>query len=306
MTNDSGGRPTRGQAQRKQQALRARQANLTKKKNDVVTAAAAPFANLLPALKVNSQDAPMAAGCRPSDCPIDPVLSHGDEEVDADEERESVIGNDEAEEKEEYSEEEDMGDWMLEDEVVPLTRERREELLIVLDELPGSVYDELMKEKDKEQWEVGEEVAILISAQRKRVRNGRSKRHYEETGEVPVSNRGRHVKTYSLLNDEKLCADMRVWLREQKWNMDPTKIRNYTLSTLIPQENHKYAQMELEQQMPKGLKHYIEISVFPHIQYKPGKRGIALSTACRWLKREGFKWTNYKKGLYIELVAFHH
>ncbi|KAH8916594.1 hypothetical protein BT69DRAFT_1228244 [Atractiella rhizophila] len=126
-------------------------------------------------------------------------------------------------------------------------------------------------------------------------------RHYEETGELPVSNRGRHVKTYSLLNDEKLCADMRAWLHEQKWNMDPTKIRNYTLSTLIPQENHKYVQMELEQQMPKGLKHYLEISVFPHIQYKPGKRGIALSTACRWLKREGFKWTNYKKGLYIEL-----
>ncbi|KAH8929450.1 hypothetical protein BT69DRAFT_1328731 [Atractiella rhizophila] len=84
------------------------------------------------------------------------VEREGDEEVDADEERESVIGDDEAEEKEEYSEEEDMGEWMLEDEVVPLTRERREELLIVLDELPGSVYDELMKENDKDQWEVGE------------------------------------------------------------------------------------------------------------------------------------------------------
>ncbi|KAH8926120.1 hypothetical protein BT69DRAFT_1331576 [Atractiella rhizophila] len=81
-----------------------------------------------------------------SNSPIDPVLlswygveREGDEEVDPDEEWESVIGDDEAEEKEEYSEEEDMWDWMLEDEV-----------------LPGSVYDAWMKEKDKEQWEVGE------------------------------------------------------------------------------------------------------------------------------------------------------
>ncbi|KAH8926121.1 hypothetical protein BT69DRAFT_1190626, partial [Atractiella rhizophila] len=118
-------------------------------------------------------------------------------------------------------------------------------------------------------------------------------RHYEETGELPVSDRGlsltlTFIPLLILLNDEKLCADMRARLHEQKWNMDPTKIRNYTLSTLIPQEHHKYVQTDLEQQMSKGLKHYPEISVFPHIQYKPGKRGIALSAACQWLKREGF------------------
>ncbi|KAH8930621.1 hypothetical protein BT69DRAFT_1210182 [Atractiella rhizophila] len=86
-------------------------------------------------------------------------------------------------------------------------------------------------------------------------------RHYEETGELPVSDRGL-TACKDLQPAEKLCADMCARLREQKWNMDPTKICNCTLSTLIPQEHHKYVQRSWNNRCRKDWKHYLEISVF--------------------------------------------
>ena len=51
--------------------------------------------------------------------------------------------------------------------------------------------------------------------------------------------------------------------------------------------------------MPKGLKRYMELELFPHIQLKLSK-GISLATACCLLRQEGFQFQNYKKSLYYD------
>jgi hypothetical protein len=51
--------------------------------------------------------------------------------------------------------------------------------------------------------------------------------------------------------------------------------------------------------MPRGLKQYLEHELFPRVHLKVG-RGISLSTARRWLHREGFRYTTFKKGLYFD------
>ncbi|KAH8928086.1 hypothetical protein BT69DRAFT_1185174, partial [Atractiella rhizophila] len=119
--------------------------------------------------------------------------------------------------------------------------------------------------------------------------------HFEETGELPVSNRGQHIKTYTLLNDPEICAILRTWLRTKKWSMDPTKLAGFHVNTMVPLALEKYAKQTIREEIPKGLKEYLEVELFPRIRFKPGPKGISLRMARRWLKKEGFQWTYYKK-----------
>ena len=43
----------------------------------------------------------------------------------------------------------------------------------------------------------------------------------------------------------------------------------------------------------------MELELFPRIQLKAGK-GVSLSTARRWLRKEGFQYIGFKKGLYFD------
>ena len=51
--------------------------------------------------------------------------------------------------------------------------------------------------------------------------------------------------------------------------------------------------------MPVGLKKYMELELLPHIQMK-AKKGISLSTAHRWLRKEGFTFMEYTKAFYFD------
>ena len=53
--------------------------------------------------------------------------------------------------------------------------------------------------------------------------------------------------------------------------------------------------------MPNGLKKYMELELFPRIQVKAGK-GISLHTACRWLHKEGLKYTAHTKKPFIMMA----
>ncbi|KIM90180.1 hypothetical protein PILCRDRAFT_34097, partial [Piloderma croceum F 1598] len=55
----------------------------------------------------------------------------------------------------------------------------------------------------------------------------------------------------------------------------------------------------VEKEMPRGLKKYMELELFPQIQLSVG-RGISISTARRWLHREGFRYMQHKKALYYD------
>ena len=80
---------------------------------------------------------------------------------------------------------------------------------------------------------------------------------------------------------------MREFLRSQKWAMNPQKLSDFTKNNLLLAEADKYLKHLVDDEMPKALKKYLEVNIFPCIQMKVSK-GISLTTACQWLYTEGF------------------
>ena len=81
--------------------------------------------------------------------------------------------------------------------------------------------------------------------------------------------------------------------------MDPTKLNKFTQNKLVPQAADKYICHLVEEEMPQGLKKYMDLELFPWIHLKVD-RGILLATARHWLHSEGFKYTTHKKGLHLD------
>ncbi|KAF8576284.1 hypothetical protein K439DRAFT_1367698, partial [Ramaria rubella] len=62
----------------------------------------------------------------------------------------------------------------------------------------------------------------------------------------------------------------------------------------------KYMDHVNKVKMLNGLKKYLELELFPRIQYKAGSHGIAICTARRWLHANGFESKSHAKGLYYD------
>ncbi|KAJ6583707.1 hypothetical protein B0H10DRAFT_1654173, partial [Mycena sp. CBHHK59/15] len=105
--------------------------------------------------------------------------------------------------------------------------------------------------------------------------------------ELPESDRGRHAKTWSLLNDPEIKEELAAYLRSNKWSMDPEKLVKYSKSTMVTEEMKRFVQNAVENEMPRGLKKYLDVELFPRIGYKVA-RGVSLATARRWLHEQGF------------------
>ena len=116
--------------------------------------------------------------------------------------------------------------------------------------------------------------------------------------ELPKSKRGQHGKVYTLLDDPAICTELHTYVCSNKWSMNPTKLADFSQAQLVPATADKYLRHLVDNEMPRGLKKYMELELFPCIQLKAGK-GISLSTACHWLQKEGFQYIGYKKGLYF-------
>jgi hypothetical protein len=116
---------------------------------------------------------------------------------------------------------------------------------------------------------------------------------------LPISQRGHHVKTHTLLSDPTICAELRSYVRSNKWSMDPAKLAEFTQNKLIPDAAERFVHQVVNVEMPNGLKRYLELELFPRVALKVGK-GISLRTARRWLHCEGFKYTAHKKALYYD------
>jgi hypothetical protein len=117
--------------------------------------------------------------------------------------------------------------------------------------------------------------------------------------QLPTSEIGQHRKVSSLLDDPVIATELRSYVRSKKWAMDPKKLAQFSQDKLIPDAANKYLRHITQEEMPRGLKKYMELELFPRIHVKVGK-GISLSTARRWLHREGFRYTGHKKGLYFD------
>ena len=114
-----------------------------------------------------------------------------------------------------------------------------------------------------------------------------------------MSKRGSHAKTFSLLSDPAIRAEVRSYVRSNKWAMDPAKFAQFSQEKMVPAAAKKYLEHIVKTEMPAGLKKYLDVELFPRIHMKVG-RGISMSTARRMLMREGFKYTEHKKSLYYD------
>ena len=123
-------------------------------------------------------------------------------------------------------------------------------------------------------------------------------RDWLEHRKIPKSKQGWHVKVASLLEDPDICAELRSYLRTNKWAMNPQKLAKFTNAKLLPAEAKKYLHQIVDKEMPDGLKKYMEVELFPQIQLSVG-RGISISTARCWLHRKGFQYMQHKKALYF-------
>lgn len=120
-----------------------------------------------------------------------------------------------------------------------------------------------------------------------------------KTQDLPTSKRGCHPKVASLLEDPDICAEIRSYLRSNKWATNPRKFAEFSAQKMLPKEADKYLKQITEKEMPRALKRHLELEIFPRIHMKVG-RGISVSTARRWMHREGFQYMAYKKALYYD------
>lgn len=107
------------------------------------------------------------------------------------------------------------------------------------------------------------------------------------------------MKTYTLLEDPTICAELRTYVWSNKWAMNPQKLTEFSQNKMLPAEAEKYLRRVVDKEMPQGLKKYMEVDLFPRIQLKVCK-GVSISTAHRWLHREGFRYMQHKKALYYD------
>ncbi len=117
--------------------------------------------------------------------------------------------------------------------------------------------------------------------------------------EPPVSLKGCHRKTFSLYDDPAIRAELQSYVQSNKWAMDPQKLAQFSQQILVPLAAAEYLKQITSVEMPEGLKKYMELELFPRIHLK-AKKGVSLKTATCFLRREGFAYTEHKKGLYYD------
>ena len=84
-----------------------------------------------------------------------------------------------------------------------------------------------------------------------------------EHRELPQSEKGHHAKVQSLLDDPSVTAELKAYLQSNKWSMNPSKLAQFTKKELIPSAADKYLHQIVCDEMPQGLKRYMEYELFP-------------------------------------------
>ncbi|KAJ3898444.1 hypothetical protein F5879DRAFT_1067473 [Lentinula edodes] len=110
-----------------------------------------------------------------------------------------------------------------------------------------------------------------------------------KTRVLPQSSRGRHTKVYSLLSEPAARDAIRGYLRTNKWSVNPPRLKKLFANELAPDEAREYAKQIISQEMPRGLKGFVEEHLLPRMQCRPGRFGLSLSSMRRLMLREGFK-----------------
>jgi hypothetical protein len=80
--------------------------------------------------------------------------------------------------------------------------------------------------------------------------------------ELPMSKKGMHGKVYLLLNDPAIKAELRAFVRSNKWAMNPAKLQEFSQGKMIPHATDPYLRHLVNEEMPRGLKQYMELELF--------------------------------------------
>ncbi|KAJ3812871.1 hypothetical protein F5876DRAFT_36415 [Lentinula aff. lateritia] len=119
-----------------------------------------------------------------------------------------------------------------------------------------------------------------------------------KTRVLPQSSRGRHTKVYSLLSEPAARDAIRGYLRTNKWSVNPPRLKKLFANELALDEAREYAKQIISQEMPRGLKGFVEEHLLPRMQCRPGCFGLSLSSMRRLMLREAHD--GQKKGWVLE------
>jgi hypothetical protein len=98
----------------------------------------------------------------------------------------------------------------------------------------------------------------------------------------------------SLLNDPAIASELQAYVCSNKWAINLAKLAQFTWKVLILSATDKYPKHIVNEEIPKGLKQYLEYELFPCIQLKVAC-GISLSTVCHWSHLKAFSTFLAKK-----------
>ena len=144
--------------------------------------------------------------------------------------------------------------------------------------------------------------AAAVGAMMARGWGGRQVRRWMHTWvkqrELLQSKRGTHAKTYSLVSDPIVRAELRSYMRSEKWAINPTKLQGFLQQELPFAEAETYAQQILSDELPQGLKAHFKSVILPRLHLQ--SNGISLSTIWRVMLEDGFAFTIHKKAIFYD------
>ncbi|KAL1743271.1 hypothetical protein HDZ31DRAFT_41265, partial [Schizophyllum fasciatum] len=117
---------------------------------------------------------------------------------------------------------------------------------------------------------------------------------YIKTRALPRSRRGLHAKAFSIFSDPTVRAAIRSYMRSNKWSLNPGKLAKLMKNELERDEAVAYAQQVVSQEMPRGLKKFVEEEILPRMHQKARGKGYSLSAMRRLMLREGFAYWHPK------------
>ncbi|KAJ3771087.1 hypothetical protein FB446DRAFT_765548 [Lentinula raphanica] len=87
--------------------------------------------------------------------------------------------------------------------------------------------------------------------------------------QLPQSNRGRHSKINSVLSDPTAREAIQTYLRSHKWAINPPKLEKLMKGEMLPVEAAEYCREIEHDEMPRGLKSFIEEKLLPRLHIPP-------------------------------------
>jgi len=116
---------------------------------------------------------------------------------------------------------------------------------------------------------------------------------------LPASQRGMHVKIFTLLEDPEIHTELQSYVHSNKWAINPTKLAEFTTQTMVPAVVKMYGMNLTKNEISNGLKQYLKLKLLPQIHMR-ALQGVSLRTAQHRLHYEGFCFTEHWKVLYFD------